>query len=92
MLVPVRVFDQAMGIISIDREKTSCFSDEAQNVAEALSEQISYAFVHPRARNLIESIPDRVNALLLSWRTEETLPALGPTPSPPSGDSGQPQG
>jgi hypothetical protein len=92
MLVPVRVLDQAMGIISIDREKTSCFTDEAQNVAEALAEQISYAFMHPRSRVVIESIPDRVNALLLSWRAEEMLPEPGPTPSPSSGDSGRPQG
>jgi hypothetical protein len=86
MLVPVRVLDQAMGIVSIDREQKSSFNNDAENVAAALAEQVSYAFTHPRVRTVMVAIPNRVNDLLLSWRAEQTLPEPDSTPSPSAGD------
>jgi hypothetical protein len=86
LLVPVRIADEPMGVISIDRQQKSVFSEDAQKIAEALASLIAYAFMHPRTRTLMLATPARVNALLLSWRVEQTPPAPDSTPSPSSGD------
>jgi GAF domain-containing protein len=90
LLVPVRIMDEALGMISIDREQKRTFSANAENVAGALAEQVSYAFMHPRVRTIMVATPERVNALLLSWHVQGETPALHSTPSPSSEDSAQP--
>jgi hypothetical protein len=90
LLVPVRVLDQPVGMLSVDRQRRATFGDDAEKVAQGLAELIGYAFVHPRVRTLMQSTPDRVDALLLSWRAERTPQELEWRPSRSSGDSESP--
>ncbi len=85
LLAPVRIMDEPMGMLSIDRQQTATFSEAAENIAEGLTAQVAYAFTHPRARTILSSTPDRVDALLLSWHAEKTPPEPGSTPSQSSG-------
>jgi signal transduction protein with GAF and PtsI domain len=51
LLVPVRILDQAVGMISIDRQAKPKFSDNAVRFAWGLAAQIAFAFAHPRTRH-----------------------------------------
>jgi hypothetical protein len=92
LLVPVRVLDQPVGMLSVDREQPSTFGADAENVARGLAELLGYAFLHPRVRALMRATPDRVDALLLSWRALRTPQEIGWTPSPSVEDSEPPVG
>jgi GAF domain len=85
LLAPVRIMDEAMGMLSIDRQQKAIFSGDAENIVEGLAAHIAYAFMHPRVRTIMSSTPDRVDALLLSWLAEKTPPEPGSTPSQSSG-------
>jgi hypothetical protein len=91
LLVPVRIFDTAVGIVSIDRGEKSTFSQNAESVAEGLAEQIAYAFSHPRMRTVLIAIPERLSALLLQWHVELAPPVPASTPSQSSGDLERPE-
>jgi GAF domain len=90
LLVPVRVLDQPVGMLSVDREQPSTFGAGAENVARGLAELLGYAFLHPRVRTLMRATPDRVDALLLSWRALRTPREIAWTPSPSPEDSEPP--
>jgi hypothetical protein len=90
LLVPVRVLDQPVGMLSVDRQEKSTFGDDAEKIAQGLAEVLGYAFAHPRVRTLMRAMPVRVDALLLSWRVLPTPPEPGWTPSPSSEDSERP--
>jgi hypothetical protein len=81
LLVPVRVLDQPVGMLSVDRQQQAAFGEDAERVAMGLTELLGYAFSHPRVRTLMRAMPDRVDALLLSWRALPTHPELERTPS-----------
>jgi hypothetical protein len=90
LLVPVRVLDQPVGMLSVDRQQKSTFGDDAEKIAQGLAELLGYAFAHPRVRTLMRAMPVRVDALLLSWRVLPTPAEPGWTPSPSSEDSERP--
>jgi hypothetical protein len=92
LLVPVRVLDQSVGMLSVDREQRSTFGDDAENVAQGLAELLGYSFLHPRVRTLMRATPDRVDALLLSWHAQRTPQEIESTPSQSAEDSEPPAG
>jgi hypothetical protein len=92
LLVPVRVLDQPVGMLSVDRERWSTFGSDAENVARGLAELLSYAFLHPRVRTLMPAMPARADALLLSWHALRMPQGIASTPSPSPEDSEPPVG
>ncbi|HEY1429054.1 MAG TPA: GAF domain-containing protein [Candidatus Tumulicola sp.] len=90
LLVPVRVVDQPVGMLSVDRQQKATFGEDAEKVAQGLSELLGYAFSHPRVRTLMRAMPARVDALLLSWRALPTPREPDWTPSRSAEDSERP--